>query len=129
MTKKGALDNYARNPDEEFSFAEETAMAQTAIAIADLLANANITQRELADLVGVSEARISQILCADSNPTVRTVARIAHAVGRRMTIEFQRQPIAHEAPSPWPRRLKSVPMQWENTNDPPEFRAGDKLAG
>lgn len=87
MNKHGALEKYVRTPDEELKFAEETAMAQTALAVADLLANT--TQRELAERVGVSQARISQILCADSNPTVRTMARIGYAMGRRMVIEFK----------------------------------------
>src|SRR5262245_52992558 len=120
MTKNGALEKYVRTADEELKFAEETAMAQTALAVADLLANTNMTQRALAERVGVSEARISQILCANSNPTVRTMARIGYAMGRRMVIEFKRPPMVREEPKPWPRRLRSVPTQWESTNDEPE---------
>jgi transcriptional regulator with XRE-family HTH domain len=128
MTKLGALEKYVRTADEELKFAEETAMAQTALAVADLLANTNTTQRTLAGRVGVSEARISQILCADSNPTVRTMARIGYAMGRRMVIEFKRPPMAREEPKPWPRRLRSVPMQWESTNDEPEAAAETDVA-
>jgi transcriptional regulator with XRE-family HTH domain len=129
MTKHGALEKYVRTPDEELKFAEETAMAQTALVVADLLASTNTTQRALAARVGVSEARVSQILCADSNPTVRTMARIGYAMGRRMVIEFKRPPMPREEPKPWPRRLHSVPLQWENTNDEFEPVAEDKLAG
>jgi transcriptional regulator with XRE-family HTH domain len=129
MNKHGALEKYVRSPDEELKFAEETAMAQTALAVADLLANTNTSQCELAQRVGVSQARISQILCADSNPTVRTMARIGYAMGRRMVIEFKRPPMACEEPKPWPRRLHSVPMQWESTDDEPEPVTENKLAG
>jgi transcriptional regulator with XRE-family HTH domain len=128
MTKHGALEKYVRTADEELKFAEETAMAQTALAVADLLANTNMTQRALAERVGVSEARISQILCANSNPTVRTMARIGYAMGRRMVIEFKRPPMAREEPKPWPHRLRSVPMQWESTNDEPEAAAENDVA-
>ena len=120
MIKHGALDKYVRTPNEELKFAEEIAMAQTAVAVADLLASNNTTQRELAERLGISEARISQVLCADSNPTVRTMARIGHAMGRRMVIEFTRAPMERENSKPWPRRLHSVPMQWESTNYEPE---------
>jgi transcriptional regulator with XRE-family HTH domain len=89
MNKHGALEKYVRTPDEELKFAEETAMAQIALAVADLLANTNTSQREFAERVGVSQARISQILCADSNPTVRTMARIGYVMGCRMVIEFK----------------------------------------
>jgi transcriptional regulator with XRE-family HTH domain len=128
MTKNGALEKYVRTADEELKFAEETAMAQTALAVADLLANTNMTQRALAERVGVSEARISQILCANSNPTVRTMARIGYAMGRRMAIEFKRPPMAREEPKPWPRRPRSVPTQWESTNDEPEAAAENDVA-
>jgi transcriptional regulator with XRE-family HTH domain len=128
MTKLGALEKYVRTADEELKFAEETAMAQTALAVADLLANTNTTQRTLAGRVGVSEARISQILCADSNPTVRTMARIGYAMGCRMVIEFKRPPMAHEEPKPWPWILHSVPLQWESTNDEPEAAAETGVA-
>lgn len=100
MTKRGALEKYVRSADEELAFAEATAMTQTALAVAHLLASTKMTQRALAERVGVSEARISQILCADSNPTVKTIARIGHAMGRRMMIEFRSPPRRHEEPKP-----------------------------
>ena len=123
MTKKGALDKYIRSPDEELVFAEETAMAQAALAVADLLANTNTTQRALAERVGVTEARISQILGADSNPTVRTMARIGRALGRRLVVEFRAPPMRHEGAVPWPKRLCAVPPQWEHSDDDPEEAA------
>lgn len=121
MTKQGALDNYARTVEEELRFAEETAMAQTALAVADLLTSANMTQRGLAERVGVSEARISQILRADSNPTVRTIARIGHVLGHRLLIDF-RAPVTttHTEAKPWRSGVCSV-AQWERAaNDEPE---------
>lgn len=86
------MDKYERTADEELTFAEELAMAQAAIAVASMLDTTSTTQRTLADRTGVSEARISQVLRADSNPTVRTMARIGHAMGRRLVIEFEGQP-------------------------------------
>jgi len=128
MTKQGALEKYVRSADEELAFAEETAMAHTALAVAQLLTSTNMTQRALAERVGVSEARISQILCADSNPTVKTIARIGHALGRRMTIEFPSPPRRHEEPKPWPHRLRLVPQRWECSNDESEEVAETGIA-
>jgi len=123
MMKRGALEKYVRSAEEELKFAEETALAQVALTVADLLASTNTTQRALAESVGVSEARISQILRADSNSTMRTMARIGHAMGRRMVLEFRPLPIAREEPKPWPRSLRLVPMPWQNTSDESEAAA------
>ena len=120
MMKQGALDNYRRTAEEELKFAEESAMAQTALAVADLLATTNLSQRALAERVGVTEARISQILRADSNPTVRTIARIGHVLGHRIAIGFRAQESTNTGESePWSSGLRIV-AQWERANDEPE---------
>lgn len=124
MTKRGALEKYTRSDEEELMFAEEMALAHTALAVAELLASTNTTQRTLAKIVGVSEARVSQILRADSNPTVRTIARIGHAMGRRMVIDFLPSPMACEEVKPWPKSLRLVPKAWQNTSDEFEAAAG-----
>lgn len=128
MTKHGALDNYVRTPEEELEFAEETAMAQTALAVADLLTTTNMTQRALAVRVGVSEARVSQILRADSNPTVRTIARVGHVLGHRLVIEFRPTlMLAASEVRPWRNILHSVP-QWHNDDDAEEAIAAQQVA-
>ncbi|MBN1654243.1 MAG: helix-turn-helix transcriptional regulator [Deltaproteobacteria bacterium] len=104
---KGLLDHYERSFDEELDFAEEMAMAQTALFLAALLEETGISQRELAERIGVSESRISQILDADSNPTVRTMARIARALDHHVRIEFTAQLEVDKAQR-WPTLPNSV---------------------
>lgn len=132
MTKKkrGALEGYVRSANEELLLAEESALAQAALAIADLLESSNLTQRDLAQRIGVSEARISQILCADSNPTVRTLARIGSATGHRMVVEFQPDPVSQddEAAKPWPCPLRLVKPRWENSNEVSEATVESPVA-
>jgi transcriptional regulator with XRE-family HTH domain len=126
--KHGALD-YNRSDEEELTFAEEAALAQTALAIADLLISTDTTQRTLAERVKVSEGRISQILRADSNPTLKTLARIGHAMGRRITVEFRpHQPALAEA-RPWAVRLSAPPpARWKRTNDDVEDASNVSVA-
>lgn len=88
---------FTRSPKEEVIFAEESAMAQTALAIADLLAKTGITERELATRLGWEGIRISKILSADSNLYVRTLARIGQACGYRMVVEFRPLAISEES--------------------------------
>ena len=46
----------------------------------------NLTQRQLAVRLGVSEARVSQLLNASGNLTVRTLARVASAIGCKVQV-------------------------------------------
>jgi transcriptional regulator with XRE-family HTH domain len=52
------------------------------VALQDSMMRNCISRKELAERLGVSPARVSQILsCHGSNLTLRTVARVAHALG------------------------------------------------
>jgi transcriptional regulator with XRE-family HTH domain len=86
--KRGALDGFTRSEDERYAFAEESALAHVSLSLADLIEASGVSQRQLAEALGLTEARISQILDVDSNLTVRTIARIACALGQRMQIQF-----------------------------------------
>lgn len=92
----GALDKYVRTHDEELKFAEEKAMGQAALAIADLIAHASITQTQIAGRAGISANQVAQILCADGDPTLRAIARIGRAAGREMQISFGSTTTGHE---------------------------------
>lgn len=69
------------------AFVEEHALTSVALVLADALQESGLSQREVANRLGVTEARVSQMLNPDStNATVRTLARFADAVG--CTLEF-----------------------------------------
>jgi transcriptional regulator with XRE-family HTH domain len=55
-----------------------------------MLQKKGVSQRQLAGRLGVTEARVSQILGADGNPTVKTLARIAAALDCAVVIRFER---------------------------------------
>lgn len=73
---------------DEAAFAEERAVAHVALTLGSLLRAASVTQRELATRLGLTEGRVSQLLSGNANPTVRTLSRIAHALGFTMRISF-----------------------------------------
>jgi len=64
-------------------------LATVALQLADVLQKKRVSQRQLAGRLGVTEARVSQILSADGNPTVRTLARIAAALDCAVVIRFE----------------------------------------
>ena len=63
----------------------------SAVLVRRARTEANMTQSELADALGVSQARVAQLENATSSngpPEVMTLARVAHACGRQLTLEL-----------------------------------------
>jgi transcriptional regulator with XRE-family HTH domain len=85
MTKKSVTKH---SDEERHAFAEQFALASLALVLADAMEASGLTQRKLASRLGVSEARISQILAADGNPTVKSLARLADALGCKLKLQF-----------------------------------------
>lgn len=48
----------------------------------------NITQKELADITGITQADISRIETGNSNPSIQTLQRLAAGLGMRIRLEF-----------------------------------------
>ena len=48
----------------------------------------NITQVQLSDMTGISQADISRLENGDANPTVGVLNRIANAFGKQLQIQF-----------------------------------------
>ncbi|MEV5511128.1 helix-turn-helix domain-containing protein [Streptomyces orinoci] len=65
---------------------------QATASLAGLLAERELSRRELADRLGVSPGRVSQILSGDENLTLRTLAAVAECLGARVEITFQDAP-------------------------------------
>lgn len=62
-------------------------------AFGDLLKQANMSRRELAHRLDVTEAWIAQLFDESSNPTMNTVERVAAAAGFVVHIEFHKRQI------------------------------------
>lgn len=65
--------------------AEETALTDFQFAVIDAMNERGISQSELANIIGVSRARISQLLSPESNPTLKLVGRVCAALGIKAT--------------------------------------------
>lgn len=48
----------------------------------------NITQKELANITGITQADISRIETGNSNPSIQTLQRLAAGLGMRIKLEF-----------------------------------------
>ncbi len=82
--------------------AENLLINRLQVEIEKALDRTGVTQAELAKLLGVSSARVSQILAGDgSNLRARTVARIAHALGVEAVVHFRAIARDYECKSDW----------------------------
>ncbi|MFE5871974.1 helix-turn-helix domain-containing protein [Streptomyces roseifaciens] len=63
-------------------------------SLAGLLAERGMTRKDLADTMGVSPGRVSQILSGDENLTMRSLAAVAAALDVKMEISFSDAPSA-----------------------------------
>lgn len=75
-------------------FVEEAAITTVALAIVRLMREVGVTQHQLAERLEISDPRMSQIVNGTGNLTVKTLARIADALGREMRVSFHR--LRHE---------------------------------
>lgn len=66
--------------------AEQDAVMDAQFLIQDLLDERNLSRKEAARLLGVSPARFSQLMRADANPTMRTLAGILHVLGGALCV-------------------------------------------
>lgn len=61
---------------------------QLTIELLRLREELNITQQELADRTGINRSDISKIEHGNANPSLKTMKRLAGAMGKRVCISF-----------------------------------------
>lgn len=74
------------------AYEEELLRGEAVEVIADLLEDHGISQRRLAERLGVGEARVSRILSGRENATLGTIAELGDALG----VRFALVPIPYE---------------------------------
>lgn len=57
-------------------------------AIIEARREKGITQKDLSDLTGIAQGDISKLENGNANPSVKTLKRIASAMGKTLRIEF-----------------------------------------
>ena len=61
---------------------------QLILAVIELRNEQNLTQQELADRTGINRSDISKIEHGNANPSLKTMKRLAAAMGKRVHISF-----------------------------------------
>ena len=61
---------------------------QIAKAMLDGRSARNLTQKELAEITGITQSDISKLENGNANPSLRTLERLAAGLGMRIRLEF-----------------------------------------
>lgn len=77
--------------------AEEDFVIDAQFLIQELMNEHGLSRADLAKKLGVSKARLTQMMKPDANPTMRSVARVAHALGEKVRLRRD-VPIATSKP-------------------------------
>ena len=76
--------------DPEFRKDYEALQPEHAVvqAIIDARKNAGLTQKELSERTGIAQGDISKLENGNANPSIRTLQRLAAAMGMTLKVEF-----------------------------------------
>jgi transcriptional regulator with XRE-family HTH domain len=89
--------------------AEENFLIDCQFLLQEVLTRKGMTLSQLAEKAGVSKSRISQVMSPEANPTVKTFARLFHALGEEILVHTMsaakavrsESKITEFAPQPW----------------------------
>jgi transcriptional regulator with XRE-family HTH domain len=94
VTKRRNGDEYSTLLEEERLILEATELVHR------LMQDQSVSRAELARRVGVSKGHVTQLLDGSRNMTLRTLARLTHALNRRLQLDAQ--PLARQPQVPQP---------------------------
>ncbi len=66
--------------------AEEDFLIDVQFLIQDLINRKRVSRTELAEMIGISKARLSQLMGSEANPTLKTFAGVVHALGEKIVV-------------------------------------------
>ena len=86
------FDRYLEKQLEDPEFKVEYEALEPEFAIVQAIINARkqkgITQKELSELTGIAQGDISKMENGNANPSIKTLKRLASAMGMSLKIEF-----------------------------------------
>ena len=84
----GTLNQQLENPEFKEEWDELEPEYQIIKAMLSSRAEKSMTQKQLADITGISQADISRLENGNANPSLRTLVRLADGMGMKLKLEF-----------------------------------------
>ena len=88
MTYEEFKERALSNPETKREYDAMEPEFQLILALLELRNEQNLTQQELADRTGINRSDISKIEHGNANPSLKTMKRLAAAMGKRVQISF-----------------------------------------
>jgi transcriptional regulator with XRE-family HTH domain len=88
---KNELESLITGEAGRLEYTHELALSSFTNDIARIMRAQSVSQAELARRLGVSRARISQLMQHKSSPTLRTMLEVSHALGCRLEVNITSQ--------------------------------------
>ena len=90
MTKnfRDSLNERLRDPEFRAEWDALEPEFQIAKAMLDGRSARNLTQKELAEITGITQSDISKLENGNANPSLRTLERLAAGLGMRIRLKF-----------------------------------------
>lgn len=82
------LNQQLKNPEFKEEWDELEPEYQIIKAMLSSRAEKSMTQKQLADITGISQADISRLENGNANPSLRTLVRLADGMGMKLKLEF-----------------------------------------
>jgi len=111
-------DRDTRTPEDRREFERELLFGEVGETIGALLHELGVSQRELAERMGLSESRVSRIIGAGENVTLRTVADLGFALGLRFHLAAEELPDRDQGPAANDRPLPNWLLDSKNRHRP-----------
>jgi transcriptional regulator with XRE-family HTH domain len=88
-TPEQDLERELNNPEYVKYYGASDAKAEVAIALSNARREAGKTQKELADLMGLSQPYIARLEGGDANPTLGTIGSLLASLGYRLIVNIE----------------------------------------
>ena len=85
---RDSLNERLRDPEFRAEWDALEPEFQIAKAMLDGRSARNLTQKELAEITGITQSDISKLENGNANPSLRTLERLAAGLGMRIRLEF-----------------------------------------
>lgn len=89
MANEAWINRQTRTPEARRRYEEERLILWTAEVIAEAMAEAGLTRAAVAEALGTSRANVTQLLSGSRNMTLRSLAALAHACGKRAEVRIE----------------------------------------